>query len=139
MMREADKLDKASAKRSAAAADSLTLSSPATVHDASTWSPSFLIDHLKKQVREIIQDEGSGLGSTDLNNLLSRCDATLHRRLDLTPVVFKCIQQLALDLIFVLCKKLTHLFFLTISYFERVAKLNFNVLYFQNKTHTFQQ
>jgi len=99
-------VDKASAKRSAAAADSLTLSSPATVHDASTWPPSFLIDHLKKQVREIIQDdEGSGLTSADLNDLLNHCDGTLHRRLDLTPVVFKCLQQLTLDLIFVLCKK----------------------------------
>ena len=97
-------MDKASAKRSAAAADSLTLSNPATVHDASTWSPSFLIDHLKKQVREIIEDD-EGLTSADLNDLLNRCDGTLHRRLDLTPVVFKCLQQLTLDLIFVLCKK----------------------------------
>lgn len=88
------------------------------MHDAvGTWSPSFLIDHLKSRVREIIQDEVK-MDSGDMMQLISECDATLHRRMDLMPVIFKCVHQLTFDLLFVLCKFIVLFHFILLNSFN---------------------
>ncbi|KAI9565452.1 hypothetical protein GHT06_009244 [Daphnia sinensis] len=97
---ELAKLDKSCARRvpgSPTASDK-----PQVVHDPTTQAPSFLIDRLKTLIRQVIRD-ASKVSEQDLIDLLSNCEGTLHRRVDVTPIVSKCLQQLTFDLLFIVC------------------------------------
>lgn len=80
-----------------------TIVKPSVVHDPNTLAPSILIDQLKTSIRQVIRD-ASKVTDKDLTNLLSQVEGTLLRRIDVIPAVFKCLQQLTFDFLFIMCK-----------------------------------
>lgn len=77
------------------------------VHDPATFAPSFLIERLKTLIRQVIRDACKVTGQ-EVAELLASTDGTLRRRVDVTPLVSKCLQQLTFDFLFILCKYLSH-------------------------------
>lgn len=73
------------------------------VHDDNTWPPSVLADQLKALIRQIVRDE-TNVSRQDVAELLSRTEGSLLRRVDVMPAIFKCLQQLTFDFLFILCK-----------------------------------
>ena len=72
-------------------------------HDPTTLAPSFLIEKLKTLIRQVIRDAAKVTGQ-DVAELLANTEGTLQRRVDVTPAVSKCLQQLTFDFLFILCK-----------------------------------
>jgi hypothetical protein len=77
------------------------------VHDSATLAPSFLIERLKTLIRQVIRDASKVTGQ-EVAELLASTDGTLHRRVDVTPLVSKCLQQLTFDFLFILCINISH-------------------------------
>jgi len=73
------------------------------VHDPTTLAPSLLIERLKTLIRQVIRDASKVTGQ-DVAELLVNTEGTLQRRVDVTPAVSKCLQQLTFDFLFILCK-----------------------------------
>lgn len=103
------KLDKSCARRVTTPGCPTASDKPQVVHDSTTQAPSFLIDRLKTLIRQVIRD-ASKVTEQDLTDLLSDSEGTLHRRVDVTPIVSKCLQQLTFDLLFIVCKNMLKLF-----------------------------
>uniref|UniRef100_A0A0P5J8S4 Codanin-1 n=1 Tax=Daphnia magna TaxID=35525 RepID=A0A0P5J8S4_9CRUS len=99
---ELAKLDKSCARRVTTPGCPTASDKPQVVHDSTTQAPSFLIDRLKTLIRQVIRD-ASKVTEQDLTDLLSNSEGTLHRRVDVTPIVSKCLQQLTFDLLFIVC------------------------------------
>lgn len=101
LLAEWTKLEKGATLTTTYPSQPTTMGLPA-VHDSTTWPPSRLIDHLKLSIRHIIRDS-SKLANQDITDLLQLTQRTLQNRKDVTPVVFKCIQHLTFDFLFILC------------------------------------
>ncbi len=72
------------------------------VHDATTQAPSMLIGQLKTMIRQVVRDVAK-VTAQDVATLLSHTEGTLQRRVDVTPGVSKCLQQLTFEFLFILC------------------------------------
>ena len=100
---ELAKLDKNVNRRLTLSASVINDNHSLVVHDPTTLAPSFLIERLKTLIRQVIRDAAKVTGR-DVAELLSNTEGTLQRRVDVTPAVSKCLQQLTFDFLFILCK-----------------------------------
>lgn len=67
-------------------------------------------------IRQVIHDVAK-VTAQDVATLLSHTEGTLQRRVDVTPGVSKCLQQLTFEFLFILCNTqptFWNLFFLNI-------------------------
>lgn len=102
-MAEWTKLDKGLSHQKAPLPSGQPVLELPAVHDGTTLSPSTLVEQLKKAIREVIRD-ASTVTEEDVKAMLERSEGTLRCRKDVTPAVFKCLQQLTFDFVFIVCK-----------------------------------
>ena len=100
---ELTKLEKNASRRLTSPSISAVNDNLPVVHDPTTLAPSFLIERLTNMIRQIIQDVAKVTGQ-DVAELLANTEGTLQRRVDVTPAVSKCLQQLTFDFLFILCE-----------------------------------
>lgn len=99
---ESAKLEKMSRRVAPPPLAAANVNATAVVHDATTQAPSALIDQLKTMIRQVVRD-ASKVTAQDVAALLGQTEGTLQRRVDVTPAVFKCLNQLTFDFLFILC------------------------------------